>query len=378
MGYKCSSCGSAISDYSYICSGCGKVCKEKIVKMSGKNTVDVNKTPETQGRGSKKATPAEPVILKPSGGAGKDKGGQNVIYSKSAMDNVTSQNKIDVNKKSDFDFTPGMDRGSSMDIGSKESMFDINELKLDEYKQKTASHNQKESHRQPQKHHGEEPQPPDGDLKLSGMGYQSGRISAKAAGREKQPLAADGVLVNKILAANSAFVSSSSMAQFDNLKTPNHKLAVLTCSCPSMTAAAENAMGLNPGDAYVIKVLGSSTIENLTSEVMRSLAVGVHLYGVEEIIVLSHDDCVLKQLSTAKLIDAMRKNEIRRTDMDINDIKAFCGGFSNCKQNIRKTISFIQNSKLIPETVAIHGMMLAPKSYKLEVVVNGYSERIVV
>ncbi|HOT77602.1 MAG TPA: hypothetical protein PK467_17575, partial [Candidatus Wallbacteria bacterium] len=113
-------------------------------------------------------------------------------------------------------------------------------------------------------------------------------------------------------------------------------------------------------------------------EVMRSLAVGVHLYGVEEIIVLSHDDCVLKQLSTARLIDAMRKNEIRRTDMDINDIKAFCGGFSNCKQNIRKTISFIQNSKLIPETVAIHGMMLAPKSYKLEVVVNGYSERIVV
>ncbi len=345
--------------------------------MSGKNTVDVNKTLETQGRGSKKATPAEPVILKPSGGANKDKGGQNVIYSKSAMDNVTSQNKIDVNKKSDFDFTPGMDRGSAMDIGSKESMFDINELKLDEYKQKTASHNQKDHNRSPQKHQAGE-QLSGEELKLSGMGYQSGRVSAKTAGREKHPLSADGVLVNKIIAANNAFVSSSSLAQFDNLKTPNHKLAVLTCSCPSMTLAAEIAMGLNPGDAYVIKVLGSSTIENLTSEVMRSLAVGVHLYGVEEIIVLSHDDCVLKQLSTARLIDAMRKNEIRRTDMDINDIKAFCGGFSNCKQNIRKTISFIQNSKLIPETVAIHGMMLAPKSYKLEVVVNGYSERIVV
>lgn len=381
MAYKCSACGNNISEYSYICSGCGKVCKEKVVKLSGKKTVDVAKAPADDTRGRRKAPASDTVILKPSGGASsEDKDKKSVIYSKSAMDNL-QKSKLDVNKKGDFDFSANNDLGPSIEIGGKTGMFDVEELKIDDYKQKTASSHNKEQSRQPEKTAEEALAELKGaDLTLSDIAYKGGKYASRGGGGAagRKPLSADGVLVNKILAANNAFVNSTSMAAFDNSKTPNYKLAILTCSCPSMTAAVESALGLSTGDAYVIKVLGSSTIENQTSEVMRSLTVAVHLYGVEEIIVLSHDDCVLKQLSTSKLVDAMRRNEIRRTDMEIVDMKAFCGGFSSCKQNIRKTISFIQTSKLIPETVAVHGMMITPKSLRLEVVVNGYSERIVV
>lgn len=380
MAYKCLSCGMNISEHSYICSGCGKVCKEKVVKLSGKNTIDVNKATPADNRGHRHPA-GENASVKPVGGSAKETEKQNIVYSKNALDGVKSQNTIDINKKSDFDFSKNDYLGPSIDIGGKNSMFNIDELKLDEYQQKTASHNQKDQRPAKAAPSGGNYDAGAGyDLNLVNVAYKSGKTggggSARSGGR--RPLSSDGFLINKIISANKAFINSSSMAYFDNLKTPNYKLAVLCCACPSMTAAVENAMGLGPGDAYMIKVLGSSTIENLTSEVMRSLVVGVHMFGVEEIIVLSHDDCVLKQLSSANLIDAMRKNDIRRTDIEINDIKAFGGGFSNCKQNIRKTIAFIHGSKLIPETVAVHGMMITPKSLKLEVVVDGYSERIVV
>lgn len=369
-----------ISEHSYICSGCGKVCKEKVVKLSGKNTIDVNKAAPADNRGHRRSG-VENTSAKPAAGPVKETEKPNVVYSKNALDGVKSQSTIDINKKSDFDFSKNDYLGPSIDIGGKNSMFSIDELKVDEYQNKTASHNQKDQHAVRPDSAGVSYNAGSGyDLNLSNVAYKSGKTGGggSARGGGRKPLSSDGFLVNKIISANKAFINSNSMAYFDNSKTPNYKLAVIGCSCPSMTAALESAMGLSPGDAYMIKVLGSSTIENLTSEVMRSLVVGVHMFGVEEIIVLSHEDCVLKQLSSADLIGAMRKNDIRRTDIEINDIKAFGGGFSNCKQNIRKTIAFIHASKLIPETVAVHGMIISPKSLKLEVVVDGYSERIVV
>ena len=371
-----------IAEHSYICSGCGKVCKEKVVKLSGKNTIDVNKAAPADKRGYRHFS-VEKTQPKPAEASCEKIEKQNIVYSKNALDGVKSQSAIDINKKSDFDFNKNDYLGPSIDIAGKNSMFNIDELKLDEYQQKTASHNQKEQHpfKSPPSSgaYGTNGAEAGNDLNLANVVYKSRKTGGGSAqGGGRKPLSSGGFLIKKIIAANEAFINSSSMAHFDNLKIPNYKLAVLSCACPSTTSAVESAMGLGPGDAYMIKVLGSSTIESLTSEVMRSLVVGVHMFGVEEIIVLSHDDCVLKQLSTADLIGAMRKNDIRRTDIEIDDIKAFGGSFSNCKQNIRKTIAFIHASKLIPETVAVHGMMITPKSLKLEVVVDGYSERVVV
>lgn len=382
MSYKCSACGKGISEYSYICSGCGKVCKEKVVKLSGKKTVDVSKAPAAEPRGQKK--PSGPVAVSSAPGRlpPEDKEKKSVIYSKSALDDIKPRKKIELNQKSDFDFSASENLGPSIEIGSKGGMFDMNDLKVDEYKQKTASQHNRDQSRQPEAPGARtEELILDGSFDPSDIAYKGGKYASRSGAggaKARKPLAADGVLLNKILAANNSFAATSSMAHFDNTKAPNMKLAVLTCSCPSMTGAVEPALGLSPGDAYMVRVLGSSTVESQSSEVMRSLVVGVHLYGVEEIIVISHEDCSLRQLSTASLVDAMRKNHVKRTDIEIADMKAFCGGFSSCKQNIRKTISFIQNSRLIPETVAVHGLMLAPKSLRLEVVVNGYSERVVV
>ncbi len=379
MAFKCSSCGAAISQYSYICSSCGKVCREKVVKLSGKNTIDVNKAKESGVRAAyEKPSMAEPV---PASSGGNKKNNRkdnekdnkkNVVYSENALDGVNFQNTIDINKKGDFDFSKKDNLDPTIEIAGKNSMFNVEELKIDEYRQKTASH----IHKEPRSNmrHSDSVHMED----IADVSYKSGKRGGGRAAGERPALLADGFLLDKIITANKNFISNNAISRFDNSKTPDYKLAVLSCACPSMISAVENSMGLSPGAAYVVNVLGSSTVESVSSEVMRSLAVAVHLFGVEEIIVLSHEDCVLKQLSTADLIGAMRANGVSRNDIEINDIKAFCGNFSNCRQNVRKTIAFIHNSKLIPETVAVHGMILAPQNLKLEVVVNGYSERIVI
>jgi|GEM_PF-6717957 len=395
MGYKCFYCGVNISDYSYICSNCGKVCKEKIVKLSGKNTLDIdaagkqNRKVEVDKSGAVQANikPSKDSTVKDNIAASKKNSAVNVNINPSAIDNISAtKSSAALNAVSGFDFSACQNLDSSIKISDKDD-FDVNDIRAESYKQKFESQNQKNQNvknvesknnavnKANQVHYRPDSSQHKPHHNISEQRKQSGPRDDVSASSSRMPLRSDCTLLEKIEVNNKKFVSYNSKQPDVKNPAPRLKLAVLTCSCPSMSSVSESALGLNQGDACMIRVAGASTCESINSEVLRSLALGVHLHSVEEIIVLSHEDCILKQLSVGSFIDAMKKNGVKRTDIETGDMKTFMGGFSNCREGLRKTISFIQKSKTIPEDIAIHGMMLSPASGKLEVIVNGYSER---
>jgi len=76
---------------------------------------------------------------------------------------------------------------------------------------------------------------------------------------------------------------------------PGRHLAVVTCMDARIDVFA--ALGLNLGDAHVIRNAGG----RVTEDVLRSLALSSHTLGVTSVVVMQHTRCGLAGVSNAEL-----------------------------------------------------------------------------
>src|SRR4051794_4264833 len=87
---------------------------------------------------------------------------------------------------------------------------------------------------------------------------------------------------SEFIAANQNYAASFSKG--DLPMPPARKVAVLTCMDARIDPA--KALGLDEGDAHVIRNAGGRA-----SEALRSLAISQELLGTREIVVIHHTDC---------------------------------------------------------------------------------------
>jgi carbonic anhydrase len=83
------------------------------------------------------------------------------------------------------------------------------------------------------------------------------------------------------------------------IREPMQKLAVLTCMDARIDV--ERLLGLQPGDAHVIRNAGGRA----TADAIRSLALSQAAMGTREVMVIHHTDCAIgrvKQEELARLI----------------------------------------------------------------------------
>jgi carbonic anhydrase len=66
---------------------------------------------------------------------------------------------------------------------------------------------------------------------------------------------------------------------------PRRRLAVIACMDARMNV--ERILGLEPGDAHIIRNAGGLA----TDDAIRSLVISQHLLGTEEVMVIEHTEC---------------------------------------------------------------------------------------
>src|SRR3954452_23071754 len=76
---------------------------------------------------------------------------------------------------------------------------------------------------------------------------------------------------------------------------PGRRLAVITCMDARIDVFA--ALGLHLGEAHVIRNAGG----RVTSDVLRSLALGAHVLGVSTVVVMQHTSCGLAGVTDEEL-----------------------------------------------------------------------------
>ena len=147
-------------------------------------------------------------------------------------------------------------------------------------------------------------------------------------------------------------------AQFDRSRLPlppGRKLAVLACMDARLTV--ENVLGLQTGDAHIIRNAGGLA----TDDALRSLVISQQLLGTEEVIVIEHTGCGMLTFED----QAVRRDLAERTGHDVDlPLRAF----PELEANLREQVERIRSHPWIKD-VPVHGLIYDVETGRLRQVV---------
>jgi len=179
-------------------------------------------------------------------------------------------------------------------------------------------------------------------------------------------------LLDEILIHNKQFTHPGAFPPLS--KSPRRQLAIFTCMDTRLVDFLEPAMGLQRGDAKIIKNAGNTIIDPNQGGVIRSLVVAVYELGVEEIIVIGHEDCGMASVDGDGLRAKMLARGVAAEEVDrlIPDMASWVGAFSHPRENLERVVQILRDNPLLPKDVPVHGLLFCPNDGHLELVANGY------
>ena len=125
---------------------------------------------------------------------------------------------------------------------------------------------------------------------------------------------------------------------------PARKVAVLVCMDARIDPA--RALGLEEGDAHVIRNAGGRA-----ADALRSLVISEELLGTKSIVVIHHTECGMLTFSNDDIRTKIQQD--LHTSADNIDFLPF----SNLEQSVRDDVAFLRESPLIAKDIDISGFI---------------------
>ncbi len=160
---------------------------------------------------------------------------------------------------------------------------------------------------------------------------------------------------DEFLKANEAFAASFDRG--DLPMPPARKVAVVACMDARLHP--EKALGIDIGDAHVIRNAGGRA-----QDALRSLVISQQLLGTREIVVLHHTDCGMLTFTNEHLA-AKIASELG-VDVEGQDFLPF----ADLEQSVRDDVAFLRNSPLIPKDIPISGAIYDVRTGRVHEVVR--------
>lgn len=185
-------------------------------------------------------------------------------------------------------------------------------------------------------------------------------------------------LLDDILKYNRQFVQNGEYKYFQTDKYPKKRMVILSCMDTRLVELLPKAMNIRNGEVKMIKTAGA-LVSHPFGSVMRSILVAVYELGANEVCVIGHHDCGMASLKVDKLLEKMKKQGIHAKNFDLLryagvDLQGFLHGFNCVEESVKHSVEVIRNHPLISKDVAVHGLVIDPKTGALDVLVCGYDE----
>ncbi|MFB5283063.1 beta-class carbonic anhydrase [Peribacillus sp. Hz7] len=185
-------------------------------------------------------------------------------------------------------------------------------------------------------------------------------------------------LLNEILDYNEKFVNEGEYTKYQTTKYPDKKMIIVSCMDTRLVELLPKSMNVRNGDVKILKTAGA-IVSHPFGSVMRSILVAVYELKADEIYVIPHHDCGMAAVNTDEMIKKMvnrgvPEGTISTIENSGIDIKNWLRGFDDVYESVKHSVNCIKNHPLIPQNIPIHGLIIAPDTGKLEVVVDGYKE----
>jgi carbonic anhydrase len=183
-------------------------------------------------------------------------------------------------------------------------------------------------------------------------------------------------LLNDLLKFNQKFVENREYEKYETTKFPNKRMVILTCMDTRLLELLPKALNLGNGDAKLIKNAGA-IVSHPFGSIMRSILIAVYELKAHEVLVIAHHDCGMSGLKAEPVLESMRDRGIADETLDTLtyagiDIHKWLHGFDNVMESVEESVKMIKNHPLLPGGVPVHGLVIDPKTGKLDLVVDGY------
>jgi len=179
--------------------------------------------------------------------------------------------------------------------------------------------------------------------------------------------------IEKLLEFNEKFVREKQYVSYEAIKYPDMKIAILSCMDTRLTELLHASMNTKNGDVLIVKNAGA-VISHPFGSIMRSLLIAVYDLGVEEIMVIAHNDCGMQQMEASGFTQKMLDRNISKDTLDVvnhcgADLTKWLEGFQNTGESVSRTVDAIKNHPLMPGDVNVYGFVMDSKTGKLSRVV---------
>ena len=159
-------------------------------------------------------------------------------------------------------------------------------------------------------------------------------------------------VLDDVLKDNREFVEN-----FQGIEMSHHaakNLVILTCMDCRLIEFLEPALGLDRGDAKIVRNAGNSIVGE---DAIRSIGAALYNLDANEVLVVGHTDCGMASADADELKEKMIARGIKEEDIAKYDLAEWIGGFDDEEENVRNVVEKIKSHPLIPE-VPVHGAII--------------------
>lgn len=182
--------------------------------------------------------------------------------------------------------------------------------------------------------------------------------------------------LEEILSFNKKFVEDKEYEVFGTTKYPDKKMVVVSCMDTRLTELLPKAMNVRNGDAKFIKNAGGVIVHPFGSA-MRSIIVCVYEFDVKEVYIVGHFHCGMSGIDPSKTIQKMLDRGISKNTIDTLSnagikVNKWLYGFDSVEISLIESVEKVRNHPLMPKDVAVHGLLIDPKTGALFLRINGW------
>jgi carbonic anhydrase len=148
--------------------------------------------------------------------------------------------------------------------------------------------------------------------------------------------------IDDAIAANERFAAS--LPGTSAVAKPSRCLAVVACMDARIDVLA--ALGLNPGEAHVLRNAGGV----VSDDVIRSLAISQRKLGTREVMLIHHTDCGMEKLSDEGFSTELEEETGLAPDFPIES-------FADAETDVRESILRVRRSPFLPHRDEVRGFV---------------------
>jgi carbonic anhydrase len=135
---------------------------------------------------------------------------------------------------------------------------------------------------------------------------------------------------------------------------PARKLAIVACMDARLMP--DQALGLQTGDAHVIRNAGGI----VTEDALRSLLISHYLLGTQEFVIINHTDCGMLTFKDEDL-----RSTLQQTTGTAAVAPNHFHAFGDLQENVRQQIQKVKSHPWSPKDVPVRGFIYDVETGKL-------------